>query len=98
MDSFAFALRAIGYSVLPTVISTCGACGFRLLWIFFIFPIDYFHNLTWLAISYPISWFLTALVHFICFAVLFAKLKFPPESADSTTAPSDAPSEPCSQN
>lgn len=83
MDSFAFALRAIGYSVLPTVISTCGACGFRLLWIFFVFPIDYFHNITWLAISYPISWFLTALVHLICFAVLFRKMPSPPTDKSS---------------
>lgn len=86
MDSFAFALRAIGYSVLPTVISTCGGCGFRLLWIFFIFKIEYFHNITWLAISYPISWFLTALVHFICFAVLYKKLKFPQSETSPTSA------------
>ncbi len=76
MDIGAYSLRAIGYSVLPTVISTCGACGLRLIWIFFIFPMEYFHNITWLAISYPISWLLTALTHFICFAVLFKKLKF----------------------
>ena len=85
MDIFAYSLRAIGYSILPTVISTCGACGFRLLWVFFIFPINYFHNLTWLAISYPISWALTAFVHAICFMVLFKKLKFddtPPQTSD----------------
>ena len=76
MDIFAYALRAIGYSLLPTIISTCGACGLRLLWIFTIFRLEYFHNLTWLAISYPISWALTALVHAICFFVLFKKLKF----------------------
>ena len=76
MDIFAYSLRAIGYSVLPTVISTLGACGFRLLWIFLIFPLDYFHNLSWLSISYPISWILTALAHAIFFAVLFKRLKF----------------------
>ena len=76
MEIFAYSLRAIGYSVLPTVISTCGACGFRLLWIFLIFPIEYFNNLTWLAISYPISWILTAMTHAICFFFLFRKLKF----------------------
>lgn len=91
MDIFAYSLRAIGYSVLPTVISTCGACGFRLIWIFFIFPLDYFHNLTWLAISYPISWALTATVHAICFFVLFRKLKFeetplPPPSYEPSIA------------
>ena len=76
MDIFAYSLRAIGYSMLPTIISTVGACGFRLLWIFLIFPIDFFHNLTWLAISYPISWILTALTHAIFFTVLFKRLKF----------------------
>ena len=86
MDIFAYSLRAIGYSILPTIISTCGACGFRLLWIFFIFPIDYFHNLTWLSISYPISWALTSLVHAICFFVLFRKLKF-----DEATPPTSEP-------
>lgn len=85
MDAFAFALRAIGYSVLPTVISTCGACGLRLLWIFFVFPLEYFHNITWLAISYPLSWFLTALVHFICFAVLYSKLKFTDQDERNAT-------------
>ncbi|MCH5156261.1 MAG: MATE family efflux transporter [Clostridiales bacterium] len=81
MEIFAYSLRAIGYSVLPTVISTLGACGFRLLWIFVIFPINFFHNLTWLAISYPISWTLTALTHAIFFAVLFKRLKFDPNTS-----------------
>ena len=76
MDIFAYSLRAIGYSILPTVISTVGACGFRLLWVFAIFPLEFFHNLTWLAISYPISWFLTALTHAIFFIVLYKRLKF----------------------
>lgn len=76
MDTYAYSLRAIGYSTLPAVVSAVGACGFRLLWIFFIFPIPYFNNLLWLALSYPISWVLTATVHFICFNVLFRKINF----------------------
>lgn len=76
MDTFAYALRSIGYSLLPTVISAVGACGFRLLWVFLIFPIPYFHNLLWLSISYPISWALTAAVHFIFFIILFKRLQF----------------------
>lgn len=75
MDTFAYSLRAIGYSLLPTIISAVGACGFRLIWVFFIFPIPYFHNLLWLAISYPISWALTAGVQFAVFAVLYKKLQ-----------------------
>lgn len=76
MDTFAYSLRAIGYSVLPTVISTLGACGFRLIWVFAVFPIPYFHNLLWLAFSYPFSWALTAAVHLACFLGLFKKLDF----------------------
>lgn len=77
MEIFAFALRAIGYSVLPTAVSAAGACGFRILWVYCIFPLDYFHNLRWLSISYPISWALTAAVQFILFVILFKRLRFP---------------------
>ena len=76
MDTFAYSLRAIGHSALPAVVSAIGGCGFRLLWIFFIFPVPYFNNLLWLAISYPISWVLTAGTHIICFTVLFRKIDF----------------------
>lgn len=76
MDTYAYSLRAVGHSTLPAVVSAIGGCGFRLLWIFFIFPVPYFNNLLWLAISYPISWVLTAGVHFICFTVLFRKINF----------------------
>lgn len=86
MDTFAYALRSIGYSLLPTVISAVGACGFRLLWVFLIFPIPYFHNMLWLSISYPISWALTAAVHFIFFIILFKKLKFKDENPEGELA------------
>ena len=87
MDIFAYSLRAIGYSILPTVISTLGACGFRIIWIFAIFPIEYFHNLKWLAISYPISWALTALTHALFFIVLYKRLKF--DDSPTTSASSE---------
>lgn len=74
MDTFAYSLRAIGYSLLPAAISAVGACGFRLIWVFFVFPIPYFNNLLWLSLSYPISWVLTLTAQFICFAVLFRRL------------------------
>ena len=88
MDTFAYSLRAIGYSVLPTVISLIGACGFRIIWMFCIFPIDYFHNIEWIAISYPISWALTAATHLTFFLVLYKKLKFDQSSPepDQSTA------------
>ncbi len=81
MDTFAYALRSIGYSMLPTVISTVGACGFRILWIFAVFPFPYFHNLMWLMISYALSWLLTAGTHLAFFAVFYSRLNLsPPKS------------------
>lgn len=75
MDTFAYSLRGIGYSTLPAIVSALGGCGLRLLWIFFIFPIPYFNNLLWLALSYPITWIITTGVHAICFVILFKRLK-----------------------
>lgn len=76
MDTFAYCLRAIGYSLLPAIVSAVGACGFRLIWVFFIFPIPFFNNLLWLALSYPISWVITGTVQAVCFFALYGRLRF----------------------
>ncbi len=73
MDTFAYSLRGIGYSLLPTIVSLCGACGTRILWIYTVFLLEPFHSLQGLAISYPVSWVLTASVNLILFALLFVK-------------------------
>lgn len=73
MDLFAYSLRGIGYSTLPAICSLCGACGSRILWIYIVFPLEQFHSLLGLAISYPVSWVLTAAINLTCFAVLFHK-------------------------
>ena len=74
MDVFALSLRGIGYSFVPTVVSLLGVCGIRLLWIFLVFPIKEFHNLGSLVISYPISWFITALIQFVLLITLKKKV------------------------
>ena len=76
MDTFAYALRGMGKSILPTIVSLVGACGLRILWIMFVFPIDIFHNIQGLAISYPLSWAITASVHLIFVFIIFKKIKF----------------------
>lgn len=76
MDTFAYSLRGINYSVLPMIITLCGACGLRVLWIITIFPLENFHNIEGLTISYPISWLITFLVQCILFVILFKKLEF----------------------
>ena len=72
MDTLASCLRGRGYSVLPMIVSLVGSCLLRLVWIATVFQL--FRSTTTLYISYPISWILTALVHFICLMAVRKKL------------------------
>lgn len=65
MDVFALSLRALGYSLVPTIVSLLGVCGIRIAWIYLVFSIPEYHNLNSLAYSYPISWLLTGAIHFV---------------------------------
>lgn len=80
MDVYANALRGIGYSVTPMIISLIGACGFRIFWIYTFFPMNELHNISGLAVSYPISWTLTAFFQILLFIILFNKLRFKVEN------------------
>lgn len=67
------ALRGLGYSVMPMLVSLAGVCGVRIVWIFTIFV--WSRSLFNLYISYPISWGATFAIHLICFVVVYRKLK-----------------------
>ena len=73
MDTCVGAIRGLGYSIMPMIVSLLGACAFRVVWIFTIFRA--FRSLENLYISYPISWVITTTVHLICFIVVFNKMK-----------------------
>ena len=75
MDVMVGALRGLGYSVMPMIVSLLGACGLRLLWIFTVFQIPEYHTTQVLYFSYPMSWIITITVHVICFLVV--RRKFP---------------------
>ena len=66
-------MRGLGYAVLPMIVSLVGACGFRILWIFTVFPLD--PTIRMLYVSYPISWALTAVAHLVCFILCMRKVK-----------------------
>lgn len=72
MDVMVGALRGIGYSIMPMLVSLTGACLFRVVWIYTAFR--QVPTLQCLYISYPISWALTFLVHLACFGVVYHKL------------------------
>ena len=74
MDVMVGALRGIGYSVMPMIVSLIGACGFRLLWISTVFQMERFHTIQVVYYSYPISWIITFIVHVICFHWAMKKL------------------------
>lgn len=73
MDVLVGFLRGFGKSIVPMVVSILGVCGVRIVWIFTIF--QRVHTLKVLFLSYPISWIFTALVHFVCFLVLYRKMR-----------------------
>lgn len=74
MDVLVGALRGIGYSVLPMVVSLLGACGLRLLWIATVFRIPQFHKVEVVYLSYAITWIITAGVHFLCYVIVRKKV------------------------
>ena len=71
MDTMVGALRGIGYSFMPMVVSLLGACGLRIVWIFTIF--QWHRSLFTLYISYPVTWIITAFVHMICYTIVRRK-------------------------
>ena len=62
IEVFAGTMRGVGYSVVPTVITGCCICLFRILWLAAV--VRRWHTLTMLTICYPISWVLAAGVFF----------------------------------
>ena len=65
MDLFPGALRGMGHSAVPMILSVIGTVGTRIVWIFGIFP--HHRSLAILFISYPVSWILTIIMQVICF-------------------------------
>ncbi|MGN0666101.1 MAG: MATE family efflux transporter [Huintestinicola sp.] len=75
MDVMVGALRGIGYSVLPMIVSLIGACGLRLLWIATVFNIEKYHSVVTIYLSYPITWTITLTAHIICFIILRRRME-----------------------
>ncbi len=67
MDVSTGALRGLGESFIPMVISVLGVCGIRIGWIYTIFQIPRFHTPQCLYFSYTVSWTLTFLFQLAAF-------------------------------
>lgn len=73
MDVMVGALRGMGYSVMPMLVSLTGACLFRVVWIMTLFRAQ--PSLEMLYVSYPISWGLTFAVHLLCFLAVYGRMR-----------------------
>ena len=72
MDLLPGALRGMGYSGVPMILSIIGTVGMRVVWIFGIFP--HHRSLYVLFISYPGSWLFTIIMQVICFYFVRKKI------------------------
>lgn len=72
MDLFPGALRGMGHSAVPMILSVIGTVGTRIVWIFLVFPAH--RSLDILFISYPASWIITIILQVICFLSVRKKL------------------------
>ena len=65
MDLIPGALRGMGHSAVPMVLSVIGTVGTRIVWIYGFFPQH--RSLYFLFISYPGSWIITIIMQAVCF-------------------------------
>lgn len=65
VEVFAGAMRGTGYSIVPTVITCTCVCLFRVLWVWLV--VGRWHHMGLLALAYPLSWGLCALVFTIAY-------------------------------
>lgn len=73
MDMLPGAMRGVGYSAVPMVLSIVGTVGTRLVWIYGVFPSH--RSLYELFISYPASWFITIVMQAICLVFVRKKVR-----------------------
>jgi len=72
MDLFPGALRGMGHSAVPMILSVIGTVGMRVIRIFMVFPAH--RSLEVLFISYPASWIATILLQVACFLIVRKKV------------------------
>lgn len=63
MDVTSQYLRGMKKSTMPAVVTLVGCTGSRILFLYTLFQLDYFHNVFWLYFCYPLSWILVDLIY-----------------------------------
>ena len=65
-------LRGLGYSIVPMIATLGSVCGLRIVWVYTVFAAT--PTLEILLYSYPISWFVAVLFHFVTYIIVQRKL------------------------
>ena len=73
MDLIPGALRGMGCSAVPMLLSIIGTVGTRIVWIYWVFPKH--RALDTLFISYPASWVITVILQVICYYFVRKRVK-----------------------
>ena len=74
MDVSTGALRGLGASLTPMLISILGVCGVRILWIYTVFQIPQYHTPECLFLAYVISWSVTLCVQIVAYRILYKRV------------------------
>ena len=67
------AIRGLGSSVPPSIISLVGACGVRIVWVYTVFKM--YPNLSVLYLVHPITWIITIVALSINLRLRYKKVK-----------------------
>ena len=86
MDTLSGALRGLGYSMIPMIVSIGAICVLRAIWIFFVFPTEPFHSLIGIYTIYPISWSIGLVAMIIALLILYPRIKKKLESESKNQA------------
>ena len=72
IENYSGALRGVGDTVAPMMISIFGVCIFRIIYLAVLMPV--YQSLDILCIMYPVSWALTNLMYFVYYPIRMRKL------------------------
>ena len=90
MDTLSGAMRGLGYSVIPMVISIGAICVLRAIWIFYVFPMEKFHSLIGIYTVYPLSWSLGLIALGISLFIVYRRIKKKLSSEESVSPTCEA--------
>ena len=74
-EALSGALRGLGHSVLPTIMSIVGICGLRMFWVLVLINYPPFDTIQGVFLCYPASWAITAIAVGTALIIIYKKSK-----------------------